>query len=133
MTRTRDLSKMLANRQTENNDAARPTGSGPQPAGETRMEQSDTYELQHLRSSTVRRSGPRFTSFTAKTARLRPQQVTELHLLTTRLQAAKTSTVERITDNTLLRIAVDLLLTRAGELGGSTEEELRSSLGLAAQ
>jgi hypothetical protein len=37
---------------------------------------------------------------------------------------------ERITDNTLLRLAIDLLLTRTDELQGTTEEELAASLGL---
>jgi len=37
---------------------------------------------------------------------------------------------ERITDNTLLRLAIDLLLARADELKGRTEEELALSLGL---
>jgi hypothetical protein len=37
---------------------------------------------------------------------------------------------ERITDNTLIRVAVDLLLTRADQLRGSTEDELRKSLSL---
>lgn len=35
---------------------------------------------------------------------------------------------ERITDNTLIRVAVDLLLARAGELNGTTEDSLRQSV-----
>jgi len=41
-----------------------------------------------------------------------------------------TTVGERITDNTLLRIAIDLLLARAHELRGTTEQELAASLGL---
>lgn len=37
---------------------------------------------------------------------------------------------ERITENTLMRVAVDLLLSKASELEGLTEEELRASLSL---
>jgi hypothetical protein len=38
---------------------------------------------------------------------------------------------ERITENTLIRLAVDLLISRGGELqGSSTEEEMRRRLGL---
>ena len=37
---------------------------------------------------------------------------------------------ERITDHTLIRIAVDLLLADPGRLQGSTEAELRNSVGL---
>jgi hypothetical protein len=37
---------------------------------------------------------------------------------------------ERITENTLIRVAVDLLLARQDQIGGTTEEELRRSVGL---
>jgi hypothetical protein len=37
---------------------------------------------------------------------------------------------ERITTNTLIRVAVALLLSRSQDLAGTTEEELRRSLGL---
>jgi hypothetical protein len=37
---------------------------------------------------------------------------------------------ERITENTLIRVAVELLLSRDAELAGVTEEDLRQSLGL---
>jgi hypothetical protein len=37
---------------------------------------------------------------------------------------------ERITQNTLIRVAVALLLSRTGDLAGTTEEELRRSVGL---
>ena len=35
---------------------------------------------------------------------------------------------ERITENTLIRVAVDVLLGRAGRLRGTTEDELRKSV-----
>jgi hypothetical protein len=35
---------------------------------------------------------------------------------------------ERITENTLIRVAVDLLLARARKLHGLTEDELRKSV-----
>ena len=37
---------------------------------------------------------------------------------------------ERITENTLIRVAIELLLTRGDDLRGSTEIELMESLGL---
>ena len=37
---------------------------------------------------------------------------------------------ERITENTLIRIAVDLLMNQSDELKGTTEEELSASLEL---
>ena len=36
----------------------------------------------------------------------------------------------RIRPNTLIRVAIDLLLERRAELRGTTEAELRASLGL---
>jgi hypothetical protein len=35
---------------------------------------------------------------------------------------------ERITENTLIRVAIDMLLTDAGKLRGTTEDELRQSV-----
>ena len=35
---------------------------------------------------------------------------------------------ERITENTLIRVAVDMLLGQAGRLRGTTEDELRKSV-----
>lgn len=76
-------------------------------------------------------AGPRFTSFAPKTARLRPAQIEGLRDATLRLKAARSAKDERITDNTLLRIAVDLLLEKhQNDLAGSTEAELRASVGL---
>lgn len=40
----------------------------------------------------------------------------------------RTTRAEPITDNTLLRIAVDLLLDRGDQLAGNTEEELQNSV-----
>ncbi|WP_230203097.1 hypothetical protein [Parafrankia discariae] len=57
-------------------------------------------------------------------------QVRELEDLARRLQKARVDKTERITANTLLRIAADLLLARSGELSGDTEEQLRRSVGL---
>jgi hypothetical protein len=37
---------------------------------------------------------------------------------------------ERITENTLIRVAVALLLSRSADLTGTTEDGLRKSLGL---
>lgn len=63
-----------------------------------------------------------------KEARLREDQVDDLSMLARKLSRAARGGEERITDNTLIRIAVDLLLTQSGKLTGSTEEELRKSL-----
>lgn len=63
--------------------------------------------------------------------RLSEEQVDVLADLVRRLNRARHGEGERLTQNTLLRVAVDLLLTRVDELEGVTEDELLVSLGLA--
>jgi len=46
------------------------------------------------------------------------------------LNKTKDPEADRITDNTLIRVAVDLLLSRAGDLTGGDESLLRKSVGL---
>ncbi len=62
--------------------------------------------------------------------RLSEEQVDALADLVRRLNRARHGEGERLTQNTLLRVAVDLLLTRADELQGVTEDELLVALGL---
>jgi hypothetical protein len=56
-----------------------------------------------------------------------PDQITNLSILARVLNRNRG---ERITANTLIRVAVALLLSRSQDLVGTTEEELRRSLGL---
>lgn len=72
-----------------------------------------------------------YQDFPRKEARLRDGQLEELERHARRLQRAKTTKgTPRITENTLIRIGIDLLLAQADQLRGSTEEELRKSVGL---
>lgn len=81
--------------------------------------------------TTDRPSKPRFADFERKEARLRQDQLDALDALARRIKRArKPGAGERITDNTLIRVAVDLLLARQDELTGSTEDELRTSVSL---
>ena len=73
---------------------------------------------------------PRFEDFLRKEARFRDDQIENPGRHARRLQRLRTAPGERITDNTLIRVAVDLLMTRVDELQGSNEAELRSSLGI---
>ena len=60
-----------------------------------------------------------------------PRQLNELTVLRRVLNRRRPKGAgERITENTLVRLAIDLLLANAGQLQGSTEDELRRSLGL---
>jgi hypothetical protein len=75
-------------------------------------------------------TGPRYLALTRKEARFTDDQLESLSVLTRQLNKARQGRGERITDNTLIRVAVDLLLERAGELAGHDEGELRKSVGL---
>ena len=78
----------------------------------------------------VRKSVPPYLRFERKEARLRTDQLTDLTLRARQLNKKKNTDADRITDNTLIRIAVDLLLSRADELAGGDEATLRNSLGI---
>ena len=69
-----------------------------------------------------------YRSFERKEARLRADQYAKLTEEARRLNRAKGAGGERITENTLIRVAIDLLLERADKLAGATEGELRRSV-----
>lgn len=71
---------------------------------------------------------PRYARLTRKDARVRPDQDAALSALAKTLMRRRPAKVERITENTLIRVAIDLLLAHADELRGSTEDELRDSV-----
>ncbi|WP_415853243.1 hypothetical protein [Sinomonas sp. G460-2] len=71
-----------------------------------------------------------FADYERKEARLRPDQLDDLGTLARRIQRAKVPGGARITDNTLIRVAIDLLLANRDRLYGSTEEDLRRSVDL---
>ncbi|MCU1613972.1 MAG: hypothetical protein JWO98_1512, partial [Frankiales bacterium] len=72
--------------------------------------------------------GPRYLQLVRKEARLRTDQVDALAQLRRRLSRRRANRDEVLTDNTLIRIAVDLLLGQADRLHGDTESELRRSV-----
>lgn len=71
---------------------------------------------------------PKFRALERKDVRLRADQLDGLARLTRDVSAARVSKRERITENTLVRVALDLLLEQSDRLAGDTEEELRASL-----
>lgn len=71
---------------------------------------------------------PRYLTFPRTEARLRQDQLDGLAALRRTVAANRTDKTERITDNTLLRLAVDLLMEHAGRIRGNTESEMRRSL-----
>jgi hypothetical protein len=72
----------------------------------------------------------RFDQYERKEARLREDQYSQLTSESRRLNRQRRGKGERITENTLIRVAIDLLLAKRSELEGVDEAELRRSLGL---
>jgi hypothetical protein len=69
-----------------------------------------------------------YLSFERKETRLRADQYAGLTQEARRLNKAKATGGERITENTLICIAIDLLFKRVEDLVSSTEGELRNSV-----
>lgn len=70
----------------------------------------------------------KYRTFERKEALLRPEQLRALADLADTVMAARPVKAERLTENTLIRVAVDLLLAHRDRLWGSTERELLKSL-----
>lgn len=73
---------------------------------------------------------PAYLALQRKETRLREGQIDALTAAARELNRAKSAGGERITENTLIRVAVDLLLSNTAALKGSTETEIRNSVGL---
>lgn len=73
-------------------------------------------------------SGPAYLKFVRKETRLREDQQNQLTLAARRINRAKAAGTSRITDNTLIRVAVDLLLQRIERASGDDETSLLESL-----
>jgi hypothetical protein len=71
---------------------------------------------------------PAYLTFVRKDTRLREDQLERLTKEARRLNRAKRNTGVRITDNTLIRIAVDLLLARIEKASGDDEAAILRSL-----
>lgn len=70
----------------------------------------------------------KFARLTRKETRVREDQYVELSHLVRALMRDRVSRRERITENTLIRVAIDLLLAHRDQLRGSDEGELRRSM-----
>ena len=92
---------------------ARRSARPPRAAGTTGLTESQT---------------PKWKRLERKELRLRADQLDELARLRRSLNRQRGGEGERITENTLIRVAVDLLLAQPGRLRGATEDELRKSV-----
>ena len=93
--------------------APRRVARGPRDAGTAGVTESQTAKWKGLER---------------KELRLRADQLDELARLRRLLNRQRAGDGERITENTLIRVAVDMLLSRADRLRGTTEDELRKSV-----
>ena len=75
---------------------------------------------------------PKYRRLERKELLMWPGQLTRLGILARQLNRTRGGLGERITANTLIRVGIGLVLERARELDGTTEDELRQSLGLSA-
>jgi hypothetical protein len=110
--------------------AARPAGGGarwPRPPT-ARCARAGPRPRRRSTSPAGRPAGPRYLQLERKELRIRVDQADELARLTRRINRSRRGAGERITDNTLIRVAVDLLLERSAHIAGTTEDELRESL-----
>lgn len=81
---------------------------------------------------------PKYLQLQRREARIHVEQADALTMLARRLNSERRlpngSTVgERITDNTLIRVAIDMLLQREDEVHGVSEEAIAQGLGLEAR
>jgi len=94
----------------------------------SQSQQQPDYQAPEVRDS-VPSGVPKYLRLIRKEARLSAEQFDSLTDLARRLNRRKPAGVgERITENTLIRIAVERLLVDAERLNGTTEEELFASL-----
>jgi len=80
------------------------------------------------RTAAVAETVPHWTEYARLEARLREDQVVQLDALVRRLNKQRSGEGPRITKNTLLRVASDLLIARGDAVVGGTEDEIRASL-----
>lgn len=133
----RTVSTRLEATEPEAPPRSTPPPTEPEPQRAARVE-TPADEPTRPASDTGERppSSARYDQLERKEARFREDQVEELNRLARQLakqarQRRPSGTKpERITDNTLIRVAVDLLLSQSGRLRGTTEIELRKSVGL---
>ena len=106
--------------------AAKPAPAAAPAQAEVQQAAAATEE-EDVPAASVR---PHYTQLVRKELRVFQDQAMDLKILTMTINNNKLGMGERITDNTLVRVAIDLLLERKAELSGTTESELRDSLNL---
>ena len=123
-----DLSAMLSTpRQGESSPtppvAATEPAESAEPSRSARVEEAPAS-----RQAPAGEAG--YRSFARKETRVRDDQYTALTAHARRLTRTRPAGTERITENTLIRVAIDLLLRESDRIAGGSEAEIRKSVGL---
>lgn len=110
---------------------AAPAAAKAEPKPSTPAERSTTGTTTTGSSPRKQKTRPPAMSLVRKECRITPEQNDTLTLLRRRINRDRgVGEGERITENTLIRVAIDLLLEKEKDLAGKTEDELRQSVGL---
>ena len=104
------------------------------PEGTTKAAQPPSQVIPAIKDETVGLSAgdstaPAYLHYVRKETRLREDQQNQLTVQARRLNRAKKTQGARITENSLIRVAVDLLLARIERASGDDEDAIRKSLG----
>jgi hypothetical protein len=99
-----------------------PAGAAPEPAGEPAAQATPD-------PGSATDAVPKYLRLVRHDLRVRAEQMEALAALRRRISAdrGRKERSERITDNTLIRVAIDLLLAHDEFLAGATEEQIRES------
>lgn len=100
----------------------------PAPAASRRTKVSQAAATPRRAAAAASESTTHWSEYDRLEARLREDQVVQLDALVRRLNKQRSGPGERITKNTLLRVATDLLLAQGEAVTGGTEAEIRASV-----
>ena len=101
-----------------------PDMTGEHPAHASSAEHSPTAAAETRSTASA---APLYRRLARKEARVREDQYVALSRLVRVLARRPDRSGPRLTENTLIRVAIDLLLGRANWLVGNTEDEIRAS------
>jgi hypothetical protein len=107
---------------------AAPIVPAPKPATESKPVAAEPKPLAHPKPARRASVEPLYLRLVRKEARLREEQYAALTQHARRLSRARRGQGARITENTLIRVAVDLLLERIDKASGDDETALLESI-----
>ena len=113
------------------NTAAETTSAPPKltaKPGELVERITPTIGKQNTETTGEDRAAPAYLRFVRKETRLREDQQNQLTVQARRLNRAKKTAGARITENSLIRVAVDLFLAQADRAAGDDEDAIRKSI-----